>query len=47
MYYQIGHANGLPAAEFVGSIADPSNIGAVPATRLFTAWFQRGRPPPG
>jgi porin len=40
-YYQIGHANGLPAAEFVGGIADPSNIEAVPATRLFTAWFQQ------
>jgi porin len=25
----------------VGSIADPSNIEAVPATRLFTAWFQK------
>jgi porin len=46
-YRQIGHANGLPATEFVGSIADPSNIEAVPATRLFTAWFQRGRPTPG
>jgi porin len=40
-FYQIGHANGLPAAEYVGSIADPSNIEAVPATRLFTAWFQK------
>ncbi len=40
-FYQIGHANGLPAADYVGSIADPSNIEAVPATRLFTAWFQQ------
>jgi porin len=40
-FYQIGHANGLPTAEYVGSIADPSNIEAVPATRLFTAWFQQ------
>jgi porin len=40
-FYQIGHANGLPAAEFVGSIADPSNIEALPSTRLFTAWFQK------
>src|ERR1700730_6149493 len=40
-FYQIGHAHGLPAAEYVGSIADPSNIEAVPATRLFTAWFQK------
>jgi porin len=40
-FYQIGHAFGLPAANFVGSIADPSNIEALPATRLFTAWFQQ------
>jgi porin len=40
-YYQIGQANGTPAASYVGSIADPSNIEAVPATRLFTAWFQQ------
>jgi len=40
-FYQIGHANGLPAANFVGSIADPSNIEALPSTRLFTAWFQK------
>jgi porin len=40
-FYQIGHANRLPAAEYVGSIADPSNIEAVPATRLFTAWYQK------
>ena len=40
-FYQIGHAHGTPAADYVGSIADPSNIEAVPATRLFTAWFQK------
>ena len=40
-FYQIGHANGLPAADYVGSIADPSNIEAQPSTRLFTAWFQK------
>ena len=40
-FYQIGHANGLPAVNYVGSIADPSNIEALPSTRLFTAWFQQ------
>jgi porin len=40
-FYQIGHAHGTPAADYVGSIADPSNIEALPATRLFTAWFQK------
>jgi porin len=40
-FYQIGHANRLPGAEYVGSIADPSNIEALPSTRLFTAWFQK------
>ena len=40
-FYEIGHAFGLPAANFVGSIADPSNIEALPSTRLFTAWFQQ------
>jgi porin len=40
-FYQIGHAHGTPAADYVGSIADPGNIEAVPATRLFTAWFQK------
>jgi porin len=40
-FYQIGHANRLPAADYVGSIADPSNIEALPSTRLFTAWFQK------
>ena len=40
-FYEIGHAFGLPAANFVGSIADPSNIEALPGTRLFTAWYQQ------
>ena len=39
--YQIGEANGLPQLSFTGSIADPSNIEALPSTRLFTAWFQQ------
>jgi porin len=40
-FYQIGHAHGMPAQDYVGSIADPSNIEAQPSTRLFTAWFQK------
>jgi porin len=39
--YQI-HNGGHAVAENVGSIADPSNIDALPTTRLFTAWFQQG-----
>jgi porin len=35
------HNGGHTVAENVGSIADPSNIDAVPTTRLFTAWFQQ------
>ncbi len=38
--YQI-HNSGRYVAENVGSIADPSNIDALPTTRLFTAWFQQ------
>jgi len=38
--YQI-HNSGHTVAENVGSIADPSNIDAVPTTRLFTAWFEQ------
>jgi len=26
---------------YVGAIADPSNIEALPSTRLFTSWFQQ------
>jgi porin len=40
-FYEIGHANGMPALNYVGSIADPSNIEALPSTRLFTAWYQQ------
>jgi porin len=35
------HNSGRNAADNVGSIADPSNIDALPTTRLFTAWFQQ------
>jgi porin len=35
------HNGGYTAADNVGSIADPSNIDALPTTRLFTAWFQQ------
>jgi porin len=38
--FQIHDANGKNAASYPGSIADPSNIDAVPTTRLFTAWYQ-------
>jgi porin len=41
--YQI-HNGGKNAADYVGSIADPSNIDALSTTRLFTAWFQQGDP---
>ena len=35
------HNSGHNVVENVGSISDPSNIDAVPTTRLFTAWFQQ------
>jgi porin len=35
------HKGRYNAFDNVGSIADPSNIDAVPTTRLFTAWFQQ------
>ena len=35
------HNEGRNAADVAGSIADPSNIDALPTTRLFTAWFQQ------
>lgn len=34
------HNGGRNAAANAGSIADPSNIDALPTTRLFTAWYQ-------
>jgi porin len=37
--FQIHNANGQNAADYVGSLADPSNIDALRTTRLFTAWF--------
>ncbi|MGE3148631.1 MAG: carbohydrate porin [Pseudorhodoplanes sp.] len=39
--FQIHRANGENAATLAGSLADPSNIDALPTTRLFTAWFQQ------
>jgi len=38
--YQI-HNGGRDALDNVGNIADPSNINALPTTRLFTAWYQQ------
>ncbi len=38
--YQI-HDSGHNVVESAGSISDPSNIDALPTTRLFTAWFQQ------
>ncbi len=35
------HNAGRNAADITGGIADPSNIDALPTTRLFTAWFQQ------
>ena len=35
------HNGGRNAADLFGSLADPSNIDALPTTRLFTAWFQQ------
>ena len=35
------HDSGRNAIGNVGSIADPSNIDALPTTRLYTAWFQQ------
>lgn len=37
----IHHYKGMPAADYVGSIGDPSNIEARHATRLFTLWLQQ------
>jgi porin len=39
--FQIHNANGRNAMDYVGSIADPSNIDALATTRLFTAWVQQ------
>jgi len=40
-FYQIHNINGLPALNFTGSFADPSNIEALPSSRLYTLWFQK------
>lgn len=39
--FQINNARNLNAADYVGSIADPSNIDAYATTRLFTLWFEQ------
>ena len=39
--FQIHAINNRTAEDNVGSIEDPSNIDALPTTRLFTAWFQQ------
>ena len=39
--FQINDAQNLNAADYVGSIADPSNIDAYATTRLFTLWFEQ------
>jgi porin len=35
------HNGGYDVADNVGGLADPSNIDALPTTRLFSAWFQQ------
>lgn len=35
------HNSGHDVVENTGSIADPSNIDALPTTRLYTAWFEQ------
>jgi porin len=35
------HNSGHDVIENAGSISDPSNIDALPTTRLFTAWFEQ------
>ncbi|MGH6726455.1 MAG: carbohydrate porin [Pseudolabrys sp.] len=35
------HDSGRNVSENTGSISDPSNIDAVPTTRLYTAWFEQ------
>ncbi len=35
------HNGGHTVADHAGAIADPSNIDALPTTRLFTAWFEQ------
>lgn len=40
--FNIHNARGLNAADYAGTLADPSNIDAYATTRLFTAWFEQG-----
>lgn len=35
------HSAGRTAHDFIGGFADPSNINALPTTRLYTAWFEQ------
>jgi porin len=39
--YQIHDIDGVNAESNVGALADPSNVDALPTTRLFTAWYQQ------
>jgi porin len=39
--FQINDAQNMNAADYVGSLADPSNIDAYATTRLFTLWFEQ------
>ena len=39
--FQTHHVNGSPAVNYAASLADPSNIEARTATRLFSLWLQQ------
>jgi len=39
--FQINDAQNMNAADYVGSLADPSNIDAYATTRLYTLWFEQ------
>lgn len=39
--YQLHDADGRNVHDNVGSLSDPSNIDALPTTRLFTAWLEQ------
>ena len=45
--FQIHTAGGENAADYAGSISDPSNIDALATTRLFTLWVQQDFGPAG
>lgn len=38
------HDSGHSVHDYVGSLSDPSNIDALPTTRLYTAWFEKDLP---